>query len=589
MKDIKFADIIAANREMKSRQKGEPLRIAVLSNVTAQPLKEILEYALRSDGFAVEVRLGDYDQIIQESWKIEESVVVVLWEAANLVDGLPYLIEEMHAEEKTALLTRIGSELRTVADNLAEIPLVLWATLSSLPFTADIAEATAFDVFADECNAELRATSRPNMRLVDLAKIYASVSLESAIDWRGWYTSRSLYSVAFYKAFAIHVKPWLYSLQGQTSKVLLMDCDNTLWGGILGEEGEENIKLDRNQYPGNVFTEIQHRARWLGHRGVLLGLCSKNNADDVDAVLRDHRDMVLRDEDFTVKRVSWDAKTESIVSIASDLNLGIDSMVFLDDSAFEIGLVQEQLPEVTVYRVPEQLYRYPSLFRAIETRFIQLSRSDEDLARARQYREEQNRTVERTRHPDLESYLQGLGLSLDVSLNDRLLVPRIAQMTQKTNQFNLTTHRYTEPEIARFVESADADVIALQVQDRFGDSGISGVVNLRYSGNICEIDTMLLSCRVLGRSIEFVFMDVVCAAAAARNVHILRGMYLPTKKNGQVAEYFDRCGFARDSVSEGGDVSYSMKLADYKPFDIPYIKVQYASTDPPGVFQGFWH
>jgi FkbH-like protein len=282
--------------------------------------------------------------------------------------------------------------------------------------------------------------------------------------------------------------------------------------------------------------------------------------------------MEMKDEDLTIKKISWDSKTESIQDIARELNLGMDSFVFLDDSDFETGLVREQLPSVATYKVPDSVYRYPALFRELETRFTQLSRSDEDLERTRQYREERMRVEERDRHVDLESYLKGLGIQLTVHLNDTKLIPRVAQMTQKTNQFNLTTRRYTDADIAAFVESDDADVLAFGVRDRYGDSGITAVGILRHDASVTIIDSLLLSCRIIGRTIEYAIMNHIIAHCVARGTKSVTGLYQSTEKNAQVAEYYPRCGFTASKPQERGSREFTLPVSQYTPSVLSYIE-----------------
>lgn len=570
---MKFAEIIAANRELAAVMSGNAMTVHVLSNVTVQPLKDVLEYSLRSTGIPADVSLGGYDQIVQESAASDARVVVVIWEAANITEELPYRLELMLEAEREELLQHAFTEISIVAKNLAHVPLLLWTTFSALPFTSEYVQPTAYDEFIQRCNAHLNDVLPANGRLVNVDKLYARTSLDAALDWRGWYTARALHTVSFFKEFAASVKPWFDSLTGRAAKLLLMDCDNTIWGGILGEDGSAGLQLDHHQYPGSVFTEIQQRALALRKRGVLLGLCSKNNAADVDTLLRNDSRMVLKNEDLAVKRITWDSKPESIQDIARELNLGMDSFVFLDDSDFEIGLVREQLPSVATYKVPDTLYRYPALFRELETRFTQLSKSDEDLERTRQYREESIRAEERDRHADLESYLKGLGIQLTVYLNDTKLIPRIAQMTQKTNQFNLTTRRYTDADIAAFVESGDADVLAFGVCDRYGDSGITAVGILRHDASVTIIDSLLMSCRIIGRTIEYAIMNHIIAHCVARGTKTITGLFQSTEKNAQVAEYYSRCGFAASQPKEHGSNEFTLYVSQYKPRVLSYIEL----------------
>lgn len=576
MMDLKFADIVEANRQFGEQLPAQRFVIRVLSNVTVHPLKDILEYTLRSESIPAEVVLGAYDQIVQESASESGRVQLLLWEAANLVNGLPHRIESMAADEIEALLHRVEQEIQYVVHNLRNAALVLWVSFCSYPFTVDNAGVQRYDEFVDQCNRMLRASVSDNMRIIDAAKLYASLSLPAAIDWRGWYTARALYSISWFKALAQMVRPWCNAITGRSAKVLLMDCDNTLWGGILGEDGEENIQLDAGSYPGNVYNEIQERARSLGRKGVLLGLCSKNNPADVDEVLRNHPAMRLRDDDLSVKEVSWQAKHESIARIANQLNLGSDSFVFLDDSSFELGLIAEKHPSVRVVQVPSSAYQYPAVFRQMENEFLTLSVSDEDSRRKEQYKEEQLRHNERERYSDLESYLRGLGIRLQVHRDNPRILARMAQLTQKTNQFNLTTRRYTEAEVQSIIADPDSAALACSVSDKYGDSGITALTLLRVHDTTMYIDSLLLSCRILGRNIELAFMYVICELARSWPVAIIEAEYRPTVKNVQVADFYERCGFSLISVDSDGNKRYVLENISERVQALDYIEVAYA-------------
>jgi FkbH-like protein len=326
-------------------------------------------------------------------------------------------------------------------------------------------------------------------------------------------------------------------------KALVLDCDNTLWGGVIGEDLMDGIKLGPDAYPGNVYWLAQAEFLNLQRAGVLLCLATKNEPADVEAVLAQHPHQLIRDEHVVVKRANWGDKVDSLVGIARELNIGLDSLVFVDDSEFECASVRERLPMVTTFTVPANPYDYPALVREVCDLFL-AGRPSDGASKTGEYRIRAAALAEETQHATREEYLASLGLVVELRRDPRDAVPRIAQLTQKSNQFNLTTHRYTEAEIADLIDSPDATVYSIGVRDRFGDSGLTGVAIMRYSAETAQIETFLMSCRVLGREIELSPWSAIMADARARDCRTLTGEWLRTPRNPQVERFLDDIGLA---------------------------------------------
>ena len=576
MKDLTFAELLAANRALERGLTGEHFDILALSNLTIHPAKEILEYELRSQGVPATAHIGNFDNIVQDSTDAVGKAVLLFWDLANLAEDLHARSESMTAGGQDELFSSTVERIDLVLRNLAHVPLVLMNTFSALPFTMHWPEHSVLDSLAFRLNAMLRKRQESNLRLVDIDKLFVQLSVGRAVNWRTFYNGRALYSVEFYRHYAEFVSPWILSIAGKGKKALLLDCDNTLWGGILGEDGRDGITVGGERWPGPVFAEIQQLAIRLYEQGVLLGLCSKNNAADVDEVLAVHDDMRIRELHLAVKRVNWDAKTDNLSSIAEELNIGRDALLFLDDSAYEVELVRNQLPEIEAWQVPEALQSYPQQFRRLMARFASLTRSAEDAQRGEQYREEQRRREERNEHRSIEDFLASLGLEMTIYKDDPALVPRLAQMTQKTNQFNLTTRRYTEGDILRFIEAENVLVFAFSVRDRFGDSGVTGMAVLTLQTGRAEIDTFLMSCRVIGRKLEFALMDQVTETLKELSIPELHASFHPTSKNAQVQEFYEHCGFNLLENMPEGDKYYTLKIDRYSPVKSPYIRIHNA-------------
>ncbi|MBK7917804.1 MAG: HAD family hydrolase [Chloroflexi bacterium] len=330
--------------------------------------------------------------------------------------------------------------------------------------------------------------------------------------------------------------------KGKIKKCLVLDCDNTLWGGIIGEDGLAGIKLGKT-YPGSPFYEFQQEILNLHHRGVILALCSKNNEADVWEVFHNHPDMVLKQEHIAAAQINWNDKASNLRQIASDLNIGLDSLVFVDDSEFEVNLVQQNLPEVEVIHLPATKSVHYRDILASYSGFDTLTLTEEDKKRGAMYRAEVTRNKLRQEVTDLASYYQSLEMVAEINFADTFTIPRIAQLTQKTNQFNLTTRRYTEADVTAMVESPSVDIISLRLGDSFGDLGLVGVCILKYDQTWAEIDTFLLSCRALGRMAEDLFLGHVLELVKVREFHLVKGTYLSTRKNAQVKDFYVKQGF----------------------------------------------
>jgi FkbH-like protein len=575
MKEMKLSEIIGENSKLAGELKGTRFEISVLSNIITTQLNEILEYSLRKSGINAFVTSGDYDNIVQDSSKDENAgLTIIFWEACNFVDGFQYKYQTLPDATLSDLIVKIKSEMKLIIENLKSRPRVLFNTFSTSAFNSRNPKQNKFDFLCEELNQFLYVSQTPNMVIVDLEKIFNQATTANSIDWRYFYSSKALYSVEFYKHYSLHIAPIVMSGLGKGKKVLVLDCDNTLWKGILGEDGFDGIEMSSSSKNGVYFEEIQNIVSRLAGEGVVVCLASKNNAADVDQVLMQHKDMVIKDNHIAAKKVNWNDKATNIKELAEELNLGLDSFVFVDDSDFEINLVREKIPQVTCFQVPKKIYEYPTMFREIEKLFFKLNTSREDIERVAMYKKEQLRVTEKSNFGNVEDYLSSLALKLNVYIDDEKLIERIAQLTQKTNQFNLTTIRYSDTDIKGFIENPNNKVIAFGLADKFGDYGITGVSILKIDSETksASIDIFLMSCRILGRNAEVVFFDYLIRILQEENTNTVKAKYLKTEKNSQVESFYDKLGFDIIDLSED-EKSYNLTLHSYPMHNIKYIEV----------------
>jgi FkbH-like protein len=580
MKDLRFPEILKRNRELESSLAGERYEVAVLSNTTTALFNDVFAYSLRSQGINARVTSGDYDNILQNSARCAASdLIVVFMEAANLVDGLQYTVETMDDSAVDAVVAKARREIDFVLASFRNSPVVLFNRFSSLAFShGDI--DTPFDRIARALNAHLEGAARSNVRLIDIDKVIAQVSVDRSVDFRYYYSSKALYTLAFFKAYSAFIDPIIRAVRGATKKALIFDCDNTLWKGVLGEDGADHIEMSAGTAAGVVFREVQHLAVALAKRGVLVGLCSKNNPGEVDEVIRAHPDMVLRNEFIAIKKVNWEDKVSNLTAIATELNIGLDSIVFVDDSDLDASFVQAQLSDVTVVRVPLNLYEYPAVVRECSRLFYRISGTADDEARIERYRQESRRQTEKSAFASIDDFLASLELKVDIHVDQRHLAPRISQLTQRTNQFNLTTRRYTEQEIETLMASDENSVLAFEASDRFGRYGLVGVSIIRADARHRKafVDSLLMSCRAIGRNLELKFLDFIVDYAKGRGMVALEGEYIQTAKNVQVADFYDKAGF-RKTIENPPSRTYMASLDAYVPHPIDYIEVRYGGDD----------
>lgn len=574
---MKLIDILKCNRELGSQLTSDKYRIALISNIVIAQLKEILEFTLRKESINAEVTVGDYDAIVQDSVRFANfNAVIVFWETSNFVGDLYKKIELLSSEDLEALALRVESEMGLMLKNFERTSLVLINRFSSFVFNDGPLREGHLKKLSKRLNAQLenRVTSR--QILIDLDMILAEVGMYAAVDFRQFQSSKALYSIEFFKVYAEAVRPVFLAATGRAKKVLVLDCDNTLWGGILGEDGEAGIQINDATSKGKAFHEVQIILKNLRKEGILLALCSKNNLSEVDKILYEHPDMVLKESDFVAKKVNWQDKATNLRELSADLNLGLDSLVFIDDSEFEIGLIRKELPQVKCFQVPKNLSEYPSVMRKIRQEFFRLSETEEDMRKTEMYRQECQRKKESTHFASIDEYLASLELKVNVFWQDEVSISRASQITQKTNQFNLTTRRYTEVDIQSMLDDPVYILAVFSVADRYGNYGVTGMTIIRQDkdfSNRAVIDSFLMSCRVIGRNVEYAFFDELVHELQERGINHLQAEYLATVKNNQVAFFYDSLGFTLIESNQQNR-KYVCNLLDYRQKNIKYIEIE---------------
>ena len=383
-----------------------------------------------------------------------------------------------------------------------------------------------------------------NTFLIDLDALQTALGRSTFADPKLYYVAKMPISLAALPAAAKLVVDVVRSLQGAVKKCLVLDLDNTLWGGVIGDDGLSGIQIGELG-TGHAFSDFQKWLKELKNRGILLTVCSKNNEDTAKEPFEKHPEMALRLEDFSMFVANWEDKARNIRTIQQALNIGMDSMVFLDDNPFERELVRTMIPEITVPELPEDPALYLQYLRGLDL-FETASYSREDAGRTEQYREKAQRAAFEAAFQSYDDYLEALQMRASASAFDPFHYPRIAQLTQRSNQFNLRTVRYTEAEIEALAQDDSRIGLYFTLKDKFGDHGLISVVVLeKQPEDTLFISEWLMSCRVLKRGMEEFIVDKILSVAAQQGFRRVVGEYIPTPKNAMVKDLYEQLGFAR--------------------------------------------
>ena len=551
-------------------ESATPIRIGVAASFTAEPVEPYLGWALSERGMAADITFADFGQIPQvcldpDAHLPGSDAIVVLWRLEDLVpNALDRALGERGGDAAAELIEEarlLGTLTAQLAKN-AGVPIILGTPPTPVGFGIDPQDSVETVLLrswrqkAEDAFLEGAMGGSAQPMIVDMAAVQSVAGVGASFDQRKWLMYRQPFAEDLYGDLGDRLTEVVVALHRPSPKVLALDCDNTLWGGIVGEDGLGGIAIGQT-FPGSAFRDFQLTAKRLKEQGVLLAIVSKNEHADVLEVFEKHDEMVLRPDDIAAWRVNWEPKPDNLASIAEELNLGLDSFVFVDDSDHEVASVRSRLPMVHTLQVPEEPAELPSLVPSSGL-FRMRSISAEDRARTDMMLAEQARNTERAEMSQ-EEFLESLGLWVEVFDAGEEHLARVTQLINKTNQFNLTTKRRTEAEVSALLDDDDYRVAALRVGDRFGDYGITGVSIVERQGEHAEIDTFLMSCRVLGRGVETAFLSNVVAGEQER----VLGRYLPTQKNAQVADFYERHGF--DDAGEDGSFEIAAESAPEIP------------------------
>jgi FkbH-like protein len=585
--DLDYNKLLRANRKLQPGSGKPVLRLAILSDAATQQFVPVLGALLDQAGFSASFYEGAFDAIELEAYDPGSGLYAFQPDAVIILNSIQALRSSYMRRGSGAaeFVSEIQAKITNVWSAIqSHSPAAVMQATYALPLerffgSYDLKVPESFYSVAVAVNAGIVETARQRtgVLLVDVEAVASAVGRRNFFDDRLWDMWKTFCALDYLPHVGQAIVDVLMALQGRGVKCVVLDLDNTLWGGVIGDDGLDGILLNAHG-DGEAWHRFQLFLRELRRRGIVLAVCSKNDEKNALLPFESHPEMVLKREDISVFVANWNDKAQNIRTIREILNIGLDSMVFLDDNPFERNLVRDLLPGIIVPELPDDpsdYVRYLSELNLFETSTF----SGEDLRRAEMYQVEAERRAVAASFASVEEFLESLHMQIVVSRFDSFHLPRIAQLIQRSNQFNLTTRRRSESDCERLMHDPSFLPLYVKLSDRLGDHGLISVVILRTEGGDLHVTDWLMSCRVLTRGVEQHVMNEVFAFASEKRLNRVVGHYVPTAKNGMVKEFFRNFGFACVS-EENGETVWELAVDAYKPSTVFMTALQPAALQP---------
>jgi FkbH-like protein len=578
---------------LKNQPGARRLKAYVVRSVTVEPILPFLATEAVLSNYVLDMQVGGYGSYVDEMLnpqsplaKFKPDVVCVLLDLEDIAGRLPDLCAdgigqgvEAEIEESVSRVAQLVRSFRASSSARILFQGCVVPDLTSLGDVGDANLSHSLTSAVQQLNRRLAALCGTISDCVffDVDHLAARYGRATWRDARMFLASRLPVSSG---AFGIYSRGLIRSLSAlfrAPRKVLCTDLDNTLWGGVLGEEGPEGIATG-SAFPGNCYLEYQKYLKQLSSRGILLAIVSKNNEADVQEAFQTRSaDLALRLDDFVATKISWNEKSDSVRELAEELSLGLDSFVFVDDNPVECEAIRRQMPEIAVVEAPiQEPWRLVELLSS-QPFFDAAVVTDDDVNRLNEYKAQAQRAELASSAGNRDEFLASLGIVCTfLSALDAPLA-RSVQLLAKTNQFNLTTRRHSATEVEEFASNAGGQAVAVRVRDRFGDAGVVGLALARNEGDSCFIDSLLLSCRVIGRGIETALLAHLADNAKRAGAKRLIGEFIPTKRNAPCADFYLDHGFVKETSSrdaEAGSVFYQLDLTTSAPTSPKWLTLE---------------
>ena len=570
-----------ARKVRRLRAKGEPIGLArfklgLLSHGTTDFIVPVLEAAALRHGVLLEVVAGAFGQAMQDCLDPTSPINTGGLDAVLLAldhRGLPFrddATDKWPPHRADAAIGQVDA-MREALRRHGRLPCLLQTVPTDISpgfGSLDAALAGSLRAAVLEFNAHLaRTAGERGDVLLDVDWLAQAVGLFDWHDERDWLMARMPFAQRAVPVYADLVARTIAALRGKARKCLVLDLDNTVWGGVIGDDGLDGIALSQGDARGEAHRAVQTAALDLRRRGVVLAVCSKNDDDTARLPFRSHSGMLLKESDIAVFVANWEDKATNLERIAQRLDIGLDALVVLDDNPVERSQVRQALPQVAVPELGADPSTYVRTL-LLAGYFESVAFTADDLQRAAQYQGNAKRLELQESTRDLGEFLRSLDMKIQFAPFAAAGRKRITQLINKTNQFNVCTRRYTEPQVAALEGSDQHYTLQVGLTDRFGDNGMICAIICHRRAEVWEVDTWLMSCRVLNRKVEESVCNRIARDAQAAGARQLLGRYIPTARNGMVADLYARLGFER-TADDGDEQCWSLDLTRFSPFDVP--------------------
>lgn len=578
----KLSNYITKADEIEEKKFKKKIRVAILSSFTINGLDETLRVKCAEKNVFCHTFLGAYDQYAQEIlnpnsdlFRFSPDILFLILDIRDILGDLFYFPYSISALERKNIVQNKINEIRYLSDvftKQTKSKLVI-ANFKSPSFSPQGIFETKTEYGFHEMIVDLNDklvksfTDSNSVYIYDFHGFVCKYGENNTFDYKQFLFADIKISIEYIPKLAEDLMSFIIGYLGISKKCIVLDLDNTLWGGVAGEDGFNGILLGPEP-PGNSYMEFQRVLLSFHQRGIILAINSKNNYDDALKIMKDHPYMVLREEHFASLKINWNDKISNLKEIANELNIGLDSLVFIDDDPVNREFTKSGLPDVLTIDLPADPSQYAATLKEMNE-FSVLNITVEDIQRGKMYLEQRQRNELSENTMDLESFLKKLELKISIKNANEFTIPRISQLTLKTNQFNLTTKRYQEDEIRKYSEDPKYLVGCAQVQDKFGDNGITGVFIInKENSKEWYLDTFLLSCRVMGRDIEKGILGYIIKKAKDEHVEKIKAKFVPSEKNKPIEDFLPKCGFQKEGDYWFYLINSYYKIPDYIEVDI---------------------
>jgi len=553
-----LSEYISLSKNIDDLKFEKKLKVAILSSFTLNGLNEVLHVKCSELKIGYQSYVAGYNQYNQELldsksdyYKFSPDVTFLIIDIRNFLGENFHFPYNMSDNERKSLVTEKISNLENIIQNFEKnLNSKLVITNFNIPSYSpngviETKSNFGFHEMIEEFNKSLRNISKTHnsVYVYDFNQFISKHGEKNIFDYRQFHVGDIQIALNFIPHFAYDLMSYIKPITGTNKKCIVLDLDNTLWGGIVGEDGFDGIELGHTSN-GKAFVDFQKELLSLWNHGTILAINSKNNLDDAMKVINEHPDMILKQKHFASIKINWNDKAQNLKQIADEINIGLNSIVFFDDDKLNRERIKQEFPEVLTVELPDDPSQYSSILKDLND-FNVLQRTEEDIKRGQMYAQQRERNEFEKSISNLDDFLKQLDIQVKMKKSSEFLIPRISQLTIKTNQFNLTTKRYQEEEIRNFSNDDKFIVGCAQVLDKFGDNGITGAYIINKQDKVWFIDTFLLSCRIMGRGVENAILSQILIDAKNSGIEEIRANFIPTQKNKPAENFLHDYGFKK--------------------------------------------